>query len=144
MVMPLGSAGSTATGRSATVKTTPLRTFVTPVGRRLVNEAAKGRREKRSCRLRNGPGRVPTIPGGYRLCARKPTVRVENAEFESWKKLVLEKNKAVRAFWTKTYQLKRVAPAPLVEVPVRKVPKTSGGASGSSGLLTTEMKTWAA
>ena len=49
----------------------------------------------------------------------------------------LEKNNAVRAFWTETSQLKMVASL------VRNVPNTVGAVPGWSGLFTTEMKTCA-
>src|SRR3989442_8956037 len=71
IVIPLGKFGSGASGALLVVKKTPLRGFVMPAGRS----------EKNSCILSNGPGAVPTMPGGYRLCARKPTVRAEYARF---------------------------------------------------------------
>ena len=54
-------------------------------------------------------------------------MRLENA------RVSLEKNKAVRAFCTETSHENRVASG------VRKVPSTTGGCPGWSGLLTTEM-----
>ena len=69
------------------------------------------------------------MPGGKVLCARKPTVREENARFDD------EKKSAVLAFCTDTSQLKRVASGE-----VQYDPKIIGGMSGSLGLLTTEIK----
>src|SRR6185503_13052335 len=131
--MPFGSPGSGAVGGgSVTGKKTPFNGFMTPTGIK----------EYRSCNPSNGPGAAPEIPGGYRLCARNPTVRVESAlPINSGGRAPavsgLEKNSAVRAFWTETSQLKTVASR------VRKVPSTIGGVVELSGLFTTEMKTCA-
>lgn len=86
--------------------------------------------EKRSCNPKNKPGCVLLMPGGYKLCARNPTVRAEYARF------VVEKNTAVRAFCTATSQLKRV-----VFDDVQNVPSTVGATPLEFGLFTTEMNT---
>src|SRR5262245_38378194 len=82
---------------------------------------ADGSSEAISWRRRNGPGSVLSMPGGYKLCERKPTVRAEYARF------VFEKNSAVRAFCTDTSQLKIVASG------VRNVPRMVGATPGESG-----------
>src|SRR5438445_13525857 len=106
--MPFGRFGSGAASASATPSTTPFKMFVTPAGSS----------ENFSCNPNNGPGVVPLMPGGYKLCARKPTVRVDQARFVS------EKNNAVRAFCTETSQLKTVAS------PTRNVPRIVGDTPG--------------
>src|SRR5436190_15785689 len=67
IVMPLGKFGLGGQEAGAVEIVTPLRTL-NPV-----------KPENRSCKPRNGPGAVLLIPGGYRLCARNPTVRLEKA-----------------------------------------------------------------
>src|SRR4051795_11264151 len=91
--------------------------------------AARLNPENCSCNPKYGPGSWTSRPGGYFVCARKPTVRVDIA------RELFEKPTAVRPFWTATSQLNKVAS------PVRNAPRQVGFTAGLFGLLETVMKT---
>ena len=96
--------------------------------------APKSFTERGACRDWSGPGGVPTMPGGYIDWDRKPTARQEKARGLPLSR-PREKNRAVRAFWMATSQLKIVASG------VRYVPRTTGSTPSVAGLLTTEIQT---